>query len=151
MNFYQSYTDKSLIMRLIVDALYCKRKIMKKQILIKPELVLFPRRKLNRAPQIRPNSMTNSVHQHSTNSVIWLSPKIQFSGTVLVCQFFRNSTILLRPKLMRFYFDSLYIEHGHLYEVPITRTFVKIWHVIYLHSINLGDAIKYVIPKFWFE
>lgn len=40
MNFYQSYTDKSLIMRLIVDALYCKRKIMKKQILIKPELVV---------------------------------------------------------------------------------------------------------------
>ena len=32
MNFYPSYTDKSLIMRLIVDALYCKRKIMKKNL-----------------------------------------------------------------------------------------------------------------------
>ena len=77
--------------------------------------------------------------------------KIQFSGTVLVCEFFRKSTIPLRLKLMRFYFDSLYIEHGHLYEVivPITRIFAKNW-AVYLHSINLGDAMKYVIPTFWF-
>ena len=70
MNFYQSYTDKSLIMRLIVDALYCKRKIMKMQTLIEPELVEIPRRKLNKAPQTGPsNSVTNSVDQHYTNSI----------------------------------------------------------------------------------
>ena len=61
MNFYQSYTDKSLIMRLIADALYCKRKIMKMQTLIEPELVEIPRRKLNKAPQTgSSNSVTNS-------------------------------------------------------------------------------------------
>ena len=43
-------------------------------------------------------------------------PRIQFLRTVLFCQFYRNSTILLQPKLMRFYFDPLYIEHGRLYE-----------------------------------
>ena len=122
-------------MRLIVDALYCKRKIMKIPTLIEPELVEIPRRKLYRAPQTGPsNSVTNSVDQHYTNSVIWLSRKIQFSGTVLVCEFFRNSTILLRPKLMRFYFDTLYIEHGHLYEVivPITRICSKSWAVKFI-------------------
>ena len=51
-----------------------------------------------------------------------------------------------------------------LFWLPIyrTRTFIwsnspdyknlfeKLGRQIYLHSINLGDAIKYVIPKFWF-
>ena len=57
----------------------------------------------------------------------------EFSGTVLFCKFFRNRTILLRPKLMRFYFDSLYIEHVHLYEVivPITRI-TKNWVVNFI-------------------
>ena len=62
MIFYQSYTDKSLIMRLIVDAFYCKRKIMKMQTLIEPELVEIPSRKWNRAPQTGPSiSMSHTV------------------------------------------------------------------------------------------
>ena len=63
-------------------------------------------------------------------------------------------------------YNSITIQiNAILFWLPIYRTRTFLWsnspgyknfcekfgRLIYLHSINLGDAIKYVIPKFWFE
>ena len=73
MIFYQSYTDKSLIMRLIVDAFYCKRKIMKMQTSIEPELVEIPNSIFWNSSSLRILSKQyNSITTQINAILVWL-------------------------------------------------------------------------------
>ena len=104
-------------MRLIVDAFYCKRKIIKMQTTIEPELVEIPRRKLNRAPQTGPsNSMTDSVDRNCTNWVIWLGQKNSI--------FWNNSSLRILSKQ----YNSITTQiNAILVWLPIYRTRTFIW------------------------